>query len=85
MAGPARVLKPDVTAPPEVRSVPILDRSRDAEFAWLKANAQEYPGQWVALDGASLLGSAPRLRDLLQQLGPVVQERNPLFHRVDVD
>lgn len=85
MAGPARLLRSDLTAPPEVRSVPILDRSRDAEFSWLKQHAQEYPGRWVALDGAKLLGSAPRLSDLLQQLGSAVQERNPLFHRVDVD
>lgn len=85
MAGPARLLKPDVTAPPEVKPVPILAPSRDAEFAWLKAHALEYPGQWVALDGVNLLGSALRLKDLLQQLGSLVQERNPLFHRVDVD
>lgn len=65
--------------------MPILDRPRDAEFAWLKEHAQEYPGHWVALDGVNLLGSALRLKDLLQQLGSLVQERNPLFHRVDVD
>lgn len=85
MAGSARLLKSDLTAPPEVRSVPILDRSRDAEFAWLKEHAEEYRGQWVALDGVNLLGSALRLRDLLLRLGPLGQGRNPLFHRVDVD
>ena len=68
MSDPVRLLKSDLTAPPEVRSVPILDRSRDAEFSLLKQHAQEYLGRWLALDGAKLLGSAPRLRDLLQDV-----------------
>ena len=85
MALPARVIKTDVFAPPSVRSVPLLDRPREAEFNWLRAHAREYAGQWVALDGCRLLGAHCQLRALLSQLTAADRERNPLFHRVDLD
>ena len=85
MAQPARVRQADVFAPPRVKSVPVTDRPRDAEFAWLRAHAQEYVGQWVALDGANLLGAAPGLKDLLARMTPADRALKPLFHRVDTD
>lgn len=75
----------DISAPPTVKAVPIVDRPRTAEFDWLREHAREYPGQWVALDGSRLLGAGPDLKDLLRQLTPADRERNPLFHRVDPD
>lgn len=85
MALPVRKVEFDVFSPPKVKSVPLLDRLREAEFPWLRQHAREYAGQWVALDGSHLLGSALRLKDLLAQLSEGARQRNPLFHRVDVD
>jgi hypothetical protein len=84
MALPTRTLA-DASAPPTVKTVSIVDRSRGAEFDWLRAHAREYPGQWVALDGGRLLGVAPDLKELLRCLAPGDRERNPLFHRIDLD
>jgi len=81
----ARTEKPDVFAPPVVKPVPIQDRARDAEYAWLREHAQEYRGQWVVLDGSELVASGPRLRDVRQQLTAADRERDPLFHWVDTD
>ncbi len=85
MASTVRTVRNDVYAPPTVKSVALLDRSRAAEFDWLREHAREYPGQWVALDGSRLLGAALQLEEVLVQLSPADRERNPLFHRVDLD
>lgn len=81
----ARTAKTDVFAPPVVKPVPIQDRPRNAEFAWLREHAQEYVEQWVVLDGSELVASGPRLQDVLRRLTPAQRERNPLFHWVDTD
>lgn len=84
MSAPARVSKPDVFAPPKVRSVDVQYRPRDAEFALLRAHALEYDGRWVALDGDQSLGAAPELDDILDRLTPDERER-ALFHRVVIE
>lgn len=84
MALPTRTIT-DLSAPPTVKAVPIIDRPRTAEFDWLREHAREYAGQWVALDGSRLLGAAPYLKELLRQLTPADRERSPLFHRIDLD
>lgn len=85
MSQAARAIRVDVAAPPRVKAVPVVDRPRAAEFAWLREHAPEYAGQWVALDGACLLAAAAKLSDLLQQLGPHERQRDLLFHRVDAE
>jgi hypothetical protein len=85
MALPHRAGQVDVFAPASVKVVPVVDRPREAEFAWLCEHASEYAGQWVALDGASLLGAAPKLQELLTRIAAADRARRPLFHRVDVD
>lgn len=85
MALPVRAGHTDVFTPPRVTAVAVVDRSREAEFAWLREHAHEYRGQWVALDGARLLGAALRLRDLMAQITASDRARRPLFHRVDAD
>ena len=84
MALPTRPVT-DVSAPPTVKTASVVDRPRPAEFDWLRENAREYAGQWVALDGSRLLGVAPDLEDLLRRLQPADRELNPLFHRIDLD
>lgn len=85
MSAPARPAGIDVFAPPVVKRSTLLDRDRSAEFAWLRAHAKEYAGQWVALDGGKLLGSGFLLRDVLDRLSAAERASNPLFHRVDID
>jgi hypothetical protein len=85
MALPARVNNSDVFAPPVVKRSALKDRPRDVEFAWLREHAREYPGQWLAVDGATLVGAAPRFKDLLASLSPAEREHGPLFHYVDAD
>ena len=72
-------------ARPVVKSVPLQDRARDMEFAWLRKHAQDHRGEWVVLDGASLLASGPELKDILRKLSPAERERDPLFHWIDTD
>lgn len=85
MTHSARTLKPDVLAASVVKPVPLLDRARDGEFAWLRVHAQDHRGQWVVLDGARLLASGPRLQDILRKLSSSERDRDPLFHWVDTD
>jgi hypothetical protein len=75
----------DISAPPVVKAVAVVDRSRTAEFDWLREHARKYAGQWVALDGTRLLAADPHLEDLLRRLTDADRRRNPLFHRVDTD
>jgi hypothetical protein len=84
MAQPTRTVT-DVSAPPNVKAVPVVDHVRTAEFEWLRAHAREHAGQWVALDGSRLLGVAADLKELLGRLTSADRERNPLFHRIDLD
>jgi hypothetical protein len=85
MVLPTHTGQADVFAPARVKPVALQDRPRDTEFAWLREHGAQYAGQWVALDGATLLGAAPRLKDLLAGLTPADRSQNPLFHRVDTD
>jgi hypothetical protein len=41
----------------------------EASQKWLKEHAAQYKGQWVAVRGSTLLGSAPTLRELYQRIG----------------
>ena len=44
------------------------DRNRSQEFDWLRTNAKDYVGRWVALDGVRLIAAADSLANLRQQL-----------------
>ena len=85
MALPARADQADVFATARVKAIPVVDHPRENELGWLREHAKEYAGQWVALDGAKLLGAATRLQDLLAQIAAPDRARKPLFHRVDAD
>lgn len=74
-------LKP-APPPPHPRRVPWKDRSREAR--WLKENAREYAGQWVALEGDQLIAAgstAVEVRDAAAAAGVdrplLVQVENP--------
>ena len=52
---------------------------RKKEFKWMKEHRDEYRGQWVALDGDRLIGSAPTLKKLLAKASSVDQQGRPAF------
>jgi len=60
--GPARVLHGQRTG-----------RSREREFAWLRAHARDHPGCWLAVAGGRLVAAAPELKRVLA----VVEEADP--------
>jgi len=60
----AAVLSPPVAmATPSPRRLPLA-----ASQTWLKAHASQYKGQWVAVCDGTLLGTAPTLPELYNQL-----------------
>ena len=61
-----------------------IDGDRRAEYAWLSQHAGEYAGQWVAVSGDSLVGTARTLRALrrrLAEMSPLTTP--PLLHFVE--
>jgi len=60
-----------VLLPPAViRMRPAQGSYLEASQKWLKEHASQYKGQWVAVRSGTLLGSAPTLQELYQQIGP---------------
>ena len=70
-------------APPTVARVRRHDVDRRSEYEWLRAEGQKYRGRWGALDGDTLIASAPSLRELREHLRNQPATRPPLLHRVD--
>jgi hypothetical protein len=67
--------------PYEVRSVPGLNiPDRRETYEWLRQNADNYRGQWVAVLGTDLIAASPDLDEVRK----AVQSRDlphlPLFH-----
>jgi hypothetical protein len=61
----ARVLAPPKAARSTMPPNPGLRANSD----WLRAHADEYRGQWVAVRDGHLLGSAPSLKELKRAVG----------------
>jgi hypothetical protein len=59
-----------VLAPPVVRGThPAQPLGLTATQRWFKEHAAPYTGQWVAVRGGTLLGSAPTLQELHERIG----------------
>lgn len=58
------------------------DIDRTVDYQWIRDHAQDYRGQWVALDNGKLLGAAASLRALLDRVKPLQSERRPLLHQI---
>lgn len=69
--------------PPTTARATKRDRSRSAEFQWLRQHRREFVGQWVAVDGDELLSSARSLRELRKSLKAAHPTRVPLLHFVE--
>ncbi|MCP4663880.1 MAG: hypothetical protein GY856_51505 [bacterium] len=62
-------------------TLPGTGRSMRDEFEWLRDPPAEYRGQWVALIGREVVGSAATLKKLLASLSPDL-EHTPLTVQV---
>jgi|SRR5215467_6893821 len=58
------------------------DIDRTLDYQWIRDHAQDYRGQWVALDNGKLLGAATSLRELLDRVKPLRSEHRPLLHQI---
>jgi hypothetical protein len=72
-----------VLAPPVVRGpCPAQSLHLTASQRWLKEHAPQYTGQWVAVRGGTLLGSAPTLQDLHERIGVEGQTASTIVVKV---
>jgi hypothetical protein len=58
------------------------DIDRALDYKWIRDHAQDYRGQWVALDKGELLVAAASLRELLDRVKPLRLEHRPLLHQI---
>lgn len=72
-----------VLAPPVVTRLQRHDVDRHREYEWLRTEGPRHRGRWVALEGNTVVASAPTLRKLRDQLRSRRTERPPLIHRID--
>jgi hypothetical protein len=56
------------------------DVDRTLDYQWIQDHAQDYRGQWVALDKGELLATAASLRELLDQVKHL--GHRPLLHQI---
>jgi predicted DNA-binding antitoxin AbrB/MazE fold protein len=61
--------------------VKVLDRRQEQE--WLRDHSREFPGQWVALQGDTLLGHGTNARAVRDEARPKGFDRPLLFHVPD--
>jgi hypothetical protein len=71
-----------ILAQPVVTAVQKRDIDRHVDYDWIREHAQEYRGQWVALDEGQLLGAAGSLRELLERIKSLHLDHRPLIHRI---
>lgn len=72
-----------VLAPPVVRGTrPAQPLHLAAAQRWFKEHASHYTGQWVAVRGDTLLGSAPTLQELHERIGVEGQTANIIVVKV---
>ena len=75
-----RLLK--MLAVPVTKTSEKRDIDRALDYQWIRDHAQDYRGQWVALDNGELLGTATSLRELLDRVKPLRSEHRPLLHQI---
>ena len=69
-------------AVPVTKTSQKRDIDRALDYQWIRDHAQDYRGQWVALDNGELLGAATSLRELLDRVKPLRSEHRPLLHQI---
>jgi hypothetical protein len=71
----ARVLAPPKVIASRVRA----GRTHEAERAWLKAHAREYPGRWLAAYEDRLIAADPALARVLQSVRQAIGEEGAVL------
>ena len=56
------------------------DIDRTLDYQWIRDHAQDYRGQWVALDKGELLAAAASLRELLDHVKHL--KHRSLLHQI---
>jgi hypothetical protein len=69
-------------AVPVTKTSQKRDVDRALDYQWIRDHAQDYRGQWVALDDGQLLGAAASLRELLDRVNPLQSRHRPLVHQI---
>jgi hypothetical protein len=73
----------EVLAPARLKTSPVRDFDRSAEFRWFAEHASAYRGQWVAVLGDDLLAHATTLDELLAELKKRPPAAPALLHHID--
>ena len=72
----------NMLAVPVTKTSQKRDIDRTLDYQWIRDHAQDYRGQWVALDNGQLLAAAASLRELLDRVKPLRAEHRPLLHQI---
>ena len=72
----------NMLAVPVTKTSQKRDIDRTLDYQWIRDHAQDYRGQWVALDKGELLGAATSLRELLDRVKLLHSEHRPLLHQI---
>jgi len=72
-----------VLAPPQILGThPAKPTSLSASQEWLKNNATQYKGKWVAVGNGKLLGAATSLKELQKQTTTLGQNPGTIIVKV---
>ena len=69
-------------AVPVTKTSQKRDIDRALDYQWIRDHAEDYRGQWIALDNGQLLAAAASLRELLDCVKPLSPEHRPLLHQI---
>ena len=69
-----------ILAPPTTKASSRRDADRQRDYLWIKDHAEEYRGQWVALDEGQLVANASSLQELLNRVKQLGLGNRPLLH-----
>ena len=81
LSDPMVVRLRNMLALPVTKTSQKRDIDRTLDYQWIRDHAQDYRGQWVALDKGELLAAAASLRELLDGVKSLRLEHRPLLHQ----
>jgi hypothetical protein len=82
LSDPVVVRLRNMLAVPVTKTSQKRDIDRTLDYQWIRDHAQEYRGQWVAVNNGQLLAAAASLRELLEHVKPLYLEHRPLLHQI---
>lgn len=82
LGDPMIIILRKMLAVPVTKTSRKQDIDRTLDYQWIRDHAQEYRGQWIALDNGQLLAAAVSLRALLNRINPLRLDHRPLLHQI---